>query len=149
MPFNVQPDTPYLVHLGVANYLGTSAYYSCLVKLRSSIEFLDNFTFRTVSPSPTLYQYRAFVEDEQSWETPLTFQINNVTFSGNTSTIQRVTINGVELTVNESSSWHPTYPGYYYDVLVELWIFDVETESFQFHDRIVSFRLNLTAPPSM
>jgi len=144
-PFNVRENESYLVYVGVVNHLGSSAYYVLYVKFRNETEPLPNSTAETPSVLPPLYTYRMFLEDNGSSEVPLTFSFSNVSFSDNQSTVGNLVINGVSSSVNESVSWDAVNSGYYYQLFIELWIYDPVSNGFSYHNRFVNRWLNMTA----
>jgi hypothetical protein len=143
-PFNVRADVSYLVYLGVGNHMGSSAYYGVYVKFRNQSEALPNSTAGTPSPVPALYEYRVFVQDGKSWEAPLTFSFSSISLAENRSVIGSLTINDVALSLDKSAFWDAEYNGYFYELFMELWIYDVESDAFQFHNRFVGIWLNMT-----
>lgn len=139
-PFNVKSGSNYLVYLGVTNHMGASAYYVCYVKFRNQTEPLPNATTGTASPLPPLYEYRIAIEDGKSWEGPVAFSL-----SGNQTLVDSLVINGVAFSVNEHADWDNADQGYYYQLFFELWIYNAEADSIQFHNRYVTRWLNMTA----
>ena|SRR3990170_1042038 len=144
IPFNIRANVNYLVYLGVDNQMGRSAYYTCYVKLRSDSEPLPNSTLGTPSPIPVLYEYKVFIQDGQMWEAPLAFKVSNVSFSNNQSRLHSITITDLEFAVDKTALWNTEGTGYYYNLLVELWIFSEAADAVQFHGRFVHFYLNMT-----
>ena len=138
-PFNVRAGESYLVHVGVGNHMGSSIYYNVTVKFRNQTEDLPNATAGTPSPLRPLYEYHIFLEGGESWEAPLTFSL-----VGNQSLIRSLMINNVEFAVNKTAFWDGENNGYYYQVFVELWIYNVEANTFEFHNRFVGIWLNMT-----
>jgi hypothetical protein len=144
LPFNIKANVNYSVYLGVVNHLGSSFYYTAFVKLANETQFLPNATLGTPSTLPALFEYKSFISDGATWETPLTFQVNQLTFTDNTSQLSGITINGVEFPVNQTSAWNADKTGYYYNLFVELWIFNSTSGTSQYHNRFVSLNLNMT-----
>jgi hypothetical protein len=144
-PFNVRENESYLVYVGVGNHLGSSAYYVMYVKFRNETEPLPNATSGVPSVLAPLYEYRLFLEDNGTGEVPLNFSFSNVSFYGGQSTVGNLTINGVTFGVDKSVSWDEADSGYYYQLFMELWIYDEATNMFVFHNRFVSRWLNMTA----
>jgi len=143
-PFNVGADVNYLVYVGVGNHMGCSAYYVVYVKFRNQTESLPNATAGTPSPLPPLFEFCVFVEDGKSWEAPLRFSFSNVSFSENRSFVESLMMNGVTFNVDKSASWDVENNGYYYQLFIELWIYNVEPAAFEFHNRFVGLWLNMT-----
>jgi Protein of unknown function (DUF1616) len=144
IPFNIKAGVTYSVYLGVVNQMGSSNYYTSYVKLGNETQSLPNATTETPSPIPPLYEYKSFISDGATWETPLTFQVNQLTFTGDTSKLSDITINRVEFPVNQTSKWDTDKTGYYYNLIVELWIFNSTSMTSQYHNRFVSLILNMT-----
>jgi len=68
-----------------------------------------------------------------------------VSFSGGRSTVGGLTVNGVPFSVDKSVSWDAENSGYFYQLFMELWIYDPASDGFSFHNRFVSRWLNMTA----
>ena len=144
-PFNVTGGGNYMVYVGVGNHMGSSSYYDVRVKFRNQNEPLPNIMAGTPSSLPTLYTYRVFVGDGSSWEAPLTFSFSDISFLENQVVVGAIRVNDVASSVGKSASWDVNSTGYYYQLFVELWIYSVEVDGFQFHNRFVSRWLNMTA----
>jgi len=56
----------------------------------------------------------------------------------------RLAINDVVFVVNSSAKWDSEYKGFYYQLFFELWIYNVETAVFQYHDRYCGLWVNMT-----
>ena len=143
-PFNVRENEPYLVYLDVGNHLGISAYYVLNVKFRNQNEPLPNATTGLASPLASLYEYRLFVADNASGEVPLTFQFSRVSFSGGNVFVGDLIVNGVSFPVGETVSWDADKSGYYFQLFVELWIYNSASDGFSYSNRFVSRWVNMT-----
>ena len=144
IPFNIKTGVTYSVYLGVVNQMGSSCYYTSFLKLGNETQSLPSATFRTSSSLPSLYEYKSFVNDGATWEVPLTFQVNELTFTDETSKFSNIAINGIEFPVNQISSWNSNKTGYYYNLFIELWIFNSASGFSQYHNRFVNLILNMT-----
>jgi len=143
-PFNVKPNENYTIYVGVGNHMGSAAYYVVYVKFRNQTEPLPNATAGTPSPLPPLFEFRLFVENGKSWEAPLRFSFSNVSLSENRCFVGSLMINGVAFNVDKWASWDVENNGYYYQLFMELWIYNVELQAFKFHNRFVGLWLNMT-----
>jgi uncharacterized membrane protein len=143
-PFNVTEGRDCSVYVGVGNHMAASAYYVLYVKFRNQTELLPNSTSATPSPLQPLYEYRFFVADNETWEAPLVFSISEAAFKANQSAVNKIAINNVEFTVNKQAEWDMNSTGFYYQLFMELWIFDPISSSVEFHNRFVGLYLNLT-----
>jgi hypothetical protein len=143
-PSNVKANVSYLVYLGVGNHMGSSAYYGVYVKFRNQSEALPNATAGTPSPVPALCEYRVFVQDGKSWEAPLTFSFSNVSLSENQCLVGSLRINDVAVSIDKSALWDAKKKCYYYQLFMELWIYDAGLGALKFHNRFVDIWLNMT-----
>lgn len=144
-PFNVKEGESYLVHVGVGNHMGSAAYYVVYLKFRNQTDPLPNTTLAAPSPLTPLYEYRVFVEDGKDWAAPLTFSIVDGSSYFNTSYVKSLRVNDYLFNINKTSVWDTENSGYYYQLLLELWLLDTETDAIRFSNRFVSLWLNFTA----
>jgi Protein of unknown function (DUF1616) len=144
IPFNIKAGVTYSVYLGVVNQMGSSSYYTSLVKLGNNTHSLPSPILGTPSSLPVLYEYNSFISDGATWEAPLTFQVNQLTFQNNVSQLAGIVINGIEFPIKQTSIWNSTKTGYYYNLFVELMIYNTTSGTSQYHNRFVSLVLNMT-----
>jgi hypothetical protein len=85
------------------------------------------------------------VQGGQTWEQPLNFSFSQVSLKENQSIVGGLTVNGVTVAVNKPAMWDEGNSGYFYQLFVELWIYNVTSDTFQFNNRFVSLWLNMTA----
>ena len=141
----MRPNVTYSVYLSVVNHEGSSAYYACNVKLRNASDPLPNATLGEPSSLRTLYNYKFFAKDEQAWTAPLTFMVSSPQTSGNTMYLENIVVNNETILVQKSSLWSEQSQGYYYDFLIELWMYNASIGISQYNDRFVHFYLNVTS----
>ena len=133
--FDVNEGETHLVYVGIGNHMGSSSYYVLYVKLRNQTEPLPNATLGTPSPLQPLFEYRVFLQDGKNWEAPLNFSLSNIVFSGNQSLVENLTINNTTFRVDKAATNDPANNGYYYQLLIELWIYNQESDQIEFHNR--------------
>jgi len=143
-PFNVRVGEEYRVFVGVGNHMGSSSYYTVYVKFRNPSQPLPEASNSTPSPLPPLYEFRFFIVDGEGWETPLAFTFLEVSRSDDSCFVSQMSINDVVFSMDSPSSWDSENNGFYYQLFFELWLYDVTSRSFQFHDRFVGIWLNMT-----
>lgn len=145
-PFNVSVGGNYLVYLGVENHLGSSMYYGVEVKFRNASDPLPDNT--VPSSSPALYEYRVFLSDSQAWEGNLTFSFSDVVFdrTQNMCSVGEVRVNNIGFQLGKVTIWDNENSGFYYQVFVELWLFNETENSLSYDGRYVSLWLNMTSP---
>ncbi len=129
-PFNVRVNETYRVFVGVGNHLGGSAYYLVYVKFRNQTQPLPNATASEPSPLAPLYEFRFFVEDGKTWESPLTFVFQNVSLQGESVFVGSVSINGVIFSIDSFSMWDSENSGFYFQLFFELWLYDTDIAGF-------------------
>lgn len=143
-PFNVGVGGEYSVFVGVGNHMGCSEYYMVYVKFRNQTQPLPDVSGSKPSLLRPLYEFQFFVADGETWESPLTFAFQNVSFQDDYVFVGDVSINGVAFSVNSLSMWDSENNGFYYQLFFELWLYDVASHGFQYHDRFVGIWLNMT-----
>jgi len=144
IPFNVKAGVTYSVYLCIGNHMSQSNYYTGIVKIRNETEPLPNNTLGQSSSLAALYKYEAFVQDGETLEESLIFRINDLSFSNGNSQISSITINGFDYPVNKMSMWNSNKTGYFYNLFVELWMFNPDVGFSQFNNQSVHLLLNMT-----
>ncbi len=144
-PFNVGEGREYSIYVGVGNRMDSSSFYNVRVKFRNQSEPFPNATAGTSSPLPTWYEDMVFVEEGGDWEIPLIFSFSGVSFSGNRCRVESLEINGFRFDVDKSVLWDEENNGFYFQLLIELWIYRVESDAFEFHNRFLGIWLNMTS----
>ena len=143
-PYNIVVGQNYSVIVGVDNHLGSSAYYVLYVKFGNQTDQLPDSTSETPSPVAPLYEYRFFVQDGGTWESPLTFSVTDAYVLGNQSMIKTLTVNDLAFSVDKPAAWDANSTAFSYQLFLELWIYNVQNSSIQFNSRFVDLHLNLT-----
>ena len=144
-PFNVRVGEEYRIFVGVGNHMGSSSYYVLYVKFRNQSQPLPDISNSLPSPLAPLFEFRFFVMDGESWEAPLTFAFLEVSGLEDACLVRRMMINDVAFSVDSPSRWDSENNGFYYQLFLELWLYDAMSQSFQFHNRFVGIWLNVTA----
>ena len=145
-PFNITRNHNYSMLLGIGNHLGCCTYYLVEVKFRNQTQSAPNSLNRTPSSLPALFNITAFVADEGIWELPLTFSFD-YKYNETLSQVEfyNLTLNGVALDMmNYTVAWDSKNNGFFGNLFFELWLYDMTSQSFQYHDRFVGIWLNMT-----
>jgi hypothetical protein len=143
-PYNVAINRNYSVNVAVVNHLGFSAYYALYVKIRNLTDHLPNATTGTPSSLQPIYEYRFLVQNGQTWESELEFSILDVSINSDQSLISRFIINEKIININKPSIWVSNSTTYFYQLLLELWVYDSQSGSIGFHNRYVNLQFNIT-----
>jgi len=143
-PLNVRANESFNVFVGMSNHMRVSSYYLIYAKFRNQTEPLPNVTASKPSPLTPFYEFRAFVSDGETWEAPFTFIISKVSNNNNSMFIDCLSVNDMVFVVNSSARWDSKLKGFYFQLVFELWLYNVSLQRFQFHDRYVGIWLNVT-----
>ncbi|MCW4044512.1 MAG: DUF1616 domain-containing protein [Candidatus Bathyarchaeota archaeon] len=147
-PFNIATGQNFSVYVGAGNHMGSPAYYAIYVKFGGSGEPLPNATGGVPSPLEPLFEYRFVLEDGDTFERPLSFSVVDASFSENQSMVKTVEVKGVSFDVDAPVAWDAEQQGWYYRLLVELWIYNAQHHKIEFTDRFVYLQLNMTGNKS-
>jgi hypothetical protein len=143
IPFNIRPGVNYAVYLGLGNYMASSSYYTLNIDFLNATEIISNSTLGGPISKAPLFEYKAFVDVEKTWEAPLTFQVKTLTIANEISYLPVITINGLDYLVNKESVLDSNRNGYYYGLIVELWLFNATSGFSQYQNRSVHLILNI------
>jgi len=143
-PFNISAGQNYSVYAGVVNHLGSSAYYVLYVKFGNETDQMPNAVLGTPSSLQPLYEYRFSIQDSMNLESLLNFSVSSASISGTNSQINTLQINGVAFNVDKPAMWDSNSNTFKYQLLFELWIYNVQTGSVEFNNRYLDLQLNLT-----
>jgi hypothetical protein len=146
-PFNITRNHSYSVFLGVGNRLGYCGYYLVEVKYRNLTQSAADSFNRTPSSLPSLFNITAFVEDESVWEQQLAFSFDYDYYNETVSPVEfsSLALNDVELDMSDYTvAWNSEKNGFFGDLFFELWLYNDTVSGFEYHERFVSLRLNMT-----
>lgn len=146
-PFNITRNEGYNVYLGIGNRLGHCAYYVVEVKFRNESMSAPDSLAMTPSRLSSLYNMTVIVPDSQVWEQRLTFNFN-YRFDDALSRVEfnSMTLNGVTLNLSGlTSEWNATTSRFYGNLIFELWIYNEATNNYQYHQRFVDLKFNMTS----
>lgn len=149
-PYNVSRNQNYSIFLGVGNRLGHLAYYDIAVKFRNQTQpapvSFGSPSDRAPSSLPSLLNITAFVADEKVWELPLTISFDY----GYNETLSKVEfrslrLNNIVLDLRGYATlWNSTNRDFYGNLFFEAWIYNATGGGFQYHERFVGLRFNMT-----
>ena len=143
-PFNIHSGQENSLFLGVSNHLGNSVYYLVSVKFRNQTQPLPNINSSEPSFLPSIHEFQLILADGDVWETPVTFEILDASVEGGSMVVKSVLINDRIVQVDCSSSWDSEDRGFSFQLFFELWVYTSERSTFEFHDRFVGIKLNMT-----
>ena len=146
-PVNITSGENYNVFLGVGNQLGKCAYYMVEVKFRNESMSAPSSFNRTPSSLPSLFSITVFVADKAVGEQFLTFSFD-YGFNDPLSKVDfySMSLNDVKLDLHGlSSERNSTTNRFYGNLIFELWIYNESTSLFEYHERFVDLKFNMTA----
>ena len=143
-PYNIGVGQNYTVYVGVGDELGSSVYYTLYVKFGNKTDQMPDVALGRPSSLPPLYEYRFSLQNGANWMSLLTFSVSNASIVGNNSQISTLQINGDTFKVDKTATRASNGTTFTYQLLFELWIYNVQTESVEFNNRYVDLQLNLT-----
>jgi hypothetical protein len=143
-PYNITIARDYQVYLNVTNHLGSCSYYQIKVKFASNPQSSPNsFSGKPVS-SNSLYNIDGFVASEDSWELPIKFNFN-YSIINDTAFYNGLQLNNKPLDLRGLSSERNLIDNTLYGNLIfELWVYNGTTGTFQYNQRYVDLKLNMT-----
>lgn len=143
-PFNITQGQNYSVYLDLGNQLGYCAYYVVEVKFKNETE--PGPTNVVASSLPSLHNLTAFVADQAVWEVQVNFAFGyGVNVSVPMVEFHSMTFNGVVLDLSgRTVVWNATNSWFNGSLFFEVWIYNVTTSSFQYHQRAVWMQFNMT-----
>lgn len=144
-PFNVRVNESNSVFVGINNHLDILSYYLIYVKFRNQTQPLPNATASEPGLLPPIFEFRAFVKDNEAWEAHVTFSISDVSLHNDSMSVNRMIINGKTLAFNSFAKFDAERNGFYYELFFELWLYDQGSRILTFNRRFVWIWLNVTA----
>jgi len=173
-PYNITANQNYTVYFGVANHLESFAYYQIQVKFCNETQSTPDSLNSTPSSMPPLYNINMFVAQNETQEIPVDFSFdysfqnvtrtvyNNVTIppgAGSNGTVEQraenvtflqaifrsLRLTGVALDLKGySSDWNLLTRRTSGNLVFEVWIYNNAVGGFQYHERFVNLKLNIT-----
>jgi len=118
-------------YLGATNFMGSVQYVVIKVKLgNSTIKAPDDINYMP-SPAPVLLEFRRVLMDNETWEFPFAWIIDEVREDGNATDATVLVIN-VKDGVQVSSGHVSAMNGHNIRIIFELWTLDPSTEDLIF-----------------
>lgn len=144
-PVDVETDQTNTFYLGVNNRMGSPEHYKIAIKMRTPTQALSDES-GVPSSLPVLNEYRVFLDNNDAWESTVTFQVKDVSENGETLSAGTIRINGLDFPVDASTNWDSEDKAYYFQLFFELWQYDTTVKDFVYTDQFVYIWLNVAAP---
>ena len=115
-------------YLGVTNFMGSVQLVAIRVKLGNQTTQPPNDQNATASPAPLVTEFQRFLQDNETWEFPFTWQIPNATSAGGVTRILGIEINNQTYPIAGVEAMN----GYNFRIIIELWTWNVDSDAFGF-----------------
>jgi hypothetical protein len=143
-PFNLTSGDVYPLYLTVTNRLGESAQYQIQVKFRTPTQSAPNSFTQTPSSLPPLCDFTFFVEDKESYELPIDISFIYQKTFGREAELNELVVNDNPVDANSVRvAWDSRNDAYLGNLFFELYLYNDEAGSFEYHERYVSLWVNL------
>jgi uncharacterized membrane protein len=143
-PFNIVTNQNYSIYIDVFSHMNSSSYCALNLKLLNDSDTSPNATLGTPSSTQPFNSIKFFQNQNTNWERKLTFSIPNLSTSMNQSAITNLRINDLQFDLQKPNTWDNAHSGFYYQLLIELWIYNTKSSSFEYTGRFVNLPLNVT-----
>jgi uncharacterized membrane protein len=125
---NIEPGVQVAWYVGVSNSMGSVQLIAIVVKAGNQTTKWPNDQQAIESPAPVLVEFARFLQDNETWEKPFIWSIENGTSSNGYAHILSVRINNVTYPI---SGWTASN-GYNFRLIFELWTWQIQSNSFIF-----------------
>ena len=143
-PFDIVPNHEEHVFVMLKNQMKQSAYYKILVKFRNQSQFFPSQN--QPSSLNTLYEFRFFLLDGESWTDEVKFNVLETIFDEDTIQIKKIMINNAISEINSFSRWDSENTGFFFQMFFELWLYNEKLHDFNFCNQgCVGIWLNVTS----
>jgi hypothetical protein len=115
-------------YLGVTNLMGSVQLVALRVKLGNSTISPPNDVQASPSPAPFVTEFSRFLQNNETWEFPVGWQILNTSTAQGSARILALQINDQTILLTEPSARN----GYNFRFIIELWTWNTDTANFQF-----------------
>jgi len=125
---NIPPGPKVRWHLGATNFMGSAQYVVLKIKLSNSTIDPPNEKEKLSSPAAVLTEFHRVLINNETWQFPLTWRIDNIVKMGDYYHLS-------QLTINDQNVRPPLVyarNGYNYRIIIELWTLDPVDQHFIF-----------------
>jgi uncharacterized membrane protein len=121
-----------LVHwfLGVSNFMGSVQLVELRVKLGNQTIAAPNDQPISPSEAPMLIGFTRFLQDNETWQFPLSWSIARLSSDPTSNTTQLLLLNMNNQTIPLTGI--SARSGYNFRVIIELWVWDTDVAQFQY-----------------
>jgi hypothetical protein len=125
---DIRLGEPVTWYLGVTNNMGTVQLASILVKIGNQTIKPPDDQQALESPAPVVAEFMRFMQDNETWETPLVWSITDAVSVGGSTRILVLQIDNATYQIQDVSASN----GHNFRLILELWTWQTETNAFEF-----------------
>jgi len=125
---NIQLGESVQWYLGVTDFMGNVQLVSVRVKLANQTIMPPDDLNAQPSSAPLVTDFKRFLQNNETWEFPLVWQINDAVTVGASTRILELAINNETFQLQDSSA----RDGYNFRLIFELWTWETDSGTFQF-----------------
>jgi hypothetical protein len=115
-------------YLGVTDNMGSAQLVSIRVKLGNQATKPPDDQQATESPTPVVTEFMRFIQDNETWESPFVWSIQDAASSSNVTRILTLQINNQAYQIQDWSA----SGGYNFRLIIELWTWQTDANAFEF-----------------
>jgi uncharacterized membrane protein len=129
---NGNPDItlgePVSWYIGTTNLMGDMQLVAIRVKLGNQTISSPDDLQALASPAPTVTEFKRFIQDNETWETPFVWRVSNASTTQSSTRIIELQINNETYELSDSSALN----GRNFRLIFELWSWDTKSAALQF-----------------
>lgn len=114
-------------YIGVTNFMGDVQLAEVRMKLGNQSTSPPDDVTVTPSKAPEITAFDRFLQDNETWQFPVSWSIAKAATTGNTTRITQITVGNQTINVNTSAQ-----NGYNFRIMMELWALDPSSDTFQY-----------------
>lgn len=118
-------------YIEASNEMGSVQFVSIRVKLSNQTIDPPNDTTAIPSPAPSVTEFRRFMQDNETWIIPFTWQIKNLTRTDGRIRIAELQIGNMTYSIQNSPTCS-NLASCRFSLIFELWTWNVNDADFQF-----------------
>jgi len=125
---DIRIGEPVTWYLGVTDNMGSVQLISIRVKIANQTIKPPDDMQALESPAPVVTEYMRFIQDNETWETPLVWSISDAVSVAGSTRILTLLINNETYQLQDCSAIN----GHNFRLIFELWTYQTHNDTFQF-----------------
>jgi hypothetical protein len=125
---DIRIGEPVTWYLGVTDNMGSVQMISIRVKIANQTIKPPDDMQALESPAPVVTEYMRFIQDNETWETPLIWSISDAVSGSNSTRILMLQVNNETYQIQDWSA----IQGHNFRLILELWTWQTDSNTFEF-----------------